>query len=61
MRIAEERQAGLDRRIELETADGNTPPHFTPAVALDQLVEDVFQRDAVQRIAGMICRRGHEA
>src|ERR1039458_3541939 len=28
-RFAQKREAGLHRRIELKTADGNAPPHFT--------------------------------
>lgn len=51
--FAQEREAGLHGGIELEAADRNTPPHLAPAMPLDQLIEDAFQRDAVQWIAGM--------
>jgi hypothetical protein len=45
--FAEEREARLHRWIELKTTDGDTTTHFTPAMLLDKLVEDVLQRDAV--------------
>jgi hypothetical protein len=57
--FAQEGEAGLHRWIELETANGDAPPHFAPAMPLDQLVDDVFQRDAVQRIVGVNDRRCH--
>jgi len=53
----QERETGFDRRIQLKTADGNTPPHLAPTVPLDKLIENGLQRDAVQRIAWM--RRLH--
>jgi hypothetical protein len=46
-RLAQKCEAGLDRGIELKTADGNAPPHFAPTMPLDKLIENVFQRDAV--------------
>jgi hypothetical protein len=52
-RFPQKGEAGLHRRIELETADGNTPPHFGPTMSLDELIENGLQRDAVQRVAGM--------
>ena len=52
-RFAQEHEAGLDRGIELETTDGNAPPHLAPAMPLDKLVDNLLQRYAVQRIARM--------
>jgi hypothetical protein len=57
--FAEKREAGFHRRIELKTPDGDAPAHFAPAMPLNQLVENVLQRDAVQRIVGMGSRRCH--
>ena len=51
--LAQEGQAGLHRRIELEAADRDPQGHLAPAMPLDQLVDDAFQGDAVQRIAWM--------
>ena len=45
--FAEEREARFYRWIELKTTDGNTAPHFIPAMLLNKLIEDVLQRDAV--------------
>lgn len=51
--FAQEREAGFHCRIELETSDRNATPHFAPTMSLDQLINDAFQGDAVQRIARM--------
>lgn len=56
-RFAQKRQAGFHRRIELETADGETPPQLAPTMPLNELIEDGFQRDAMQRITRMDGRR----
>ncbi len=45
--LAQKRKTGFHGRIELETSDRNAAAHFTPAMTLDQLVEDAFQRNAV--------------
>ena len=58
-RFTQERQTGLDARIELETPDRDAPPHLAPTMPLDKLIENVLQRDAVQGIAGMENRRCH--
>ena len=58
-RLAQKRETGLHRGIELETADGNPPPHLAPAMPLHQLVDDAFQRDAVQWVQRMRNRRSH--
>jgi len=52
-RFTQERQTGLDARIELETPDRDAPPHLAPTMPLDKLIDNVLQRDAVQGIAGM--------
>lgn len=49
----QEGEAGFHGRIKLETADGNAPAHFNPTMPLHELVENGFQRDAMQRIARM--------
>ena len=36
-----------------ETADGDPASHLGPAISLDQFFDDGFQRDPMQRIAGM--------
>ena len=46
-RFAQKSKAGLDRRVELKTPDRDPARHLGPAVALDQLGQDVLQRDAV--------------
>jgi hypothetical protein len=51
--FAQKRKTGLDARIELETPDWDATPHLAPTMPLDQLIENVLQRDAVQWIAGM--------
>ena len=55
-RLAQKREAGLYRRIELETPDRDAPAHLAPTVPLDELIEDVLKCDAVQWIAGMVGR-----
>lgn len=58
-RLAQKRQAGFDRRIELEAPDLNALSHFLPAVIFDELNENLFQGDPVQRIARMFRWRCH--
>ena len=58
-RFAQKSETGLHGWIESKTADGNAPPHFAPAVALNQLVYDVLQRDAMQGITGIGNGRCH--
>jgi len=55
-RFAQEREAGLDAGIVLETADGDAAPQPLPAMPLEKLVKDVFQRDAVQGDQGDVRR-----
>jgi hypothetical protein len=45
--FTQEGEARLYCWIELKTADRNTTAHFTPAMALNQVVDDFFQRYAV--------------
>ena len=52
--FSQERQAGFDRGIELEAPDRDAPSHLAPPMSLHQLIDDAFQRDAVQRILRMI-------
>jgi hypothetical protein len=56
--FAEEREAGLDARIEEKTTDGDLPSHFLPAKMRDEFREYPFQRYAVQRIVGF--ELGHD-
>ena len=51
--FAQKRKTGLYARIELETPDWDATPHLAPTMLLDQLIDDAFQGDAVQGIAGM--------
>jgi hypothetical protein len=57
-RFSEKREAGFHARVVEETADRDATPHLGPSVPLDQFLDDGFQRDSVQRIAGM--RNTHE-
>lgn len=58
-RLAQEREAGLHGRVILETPDRYATSHLTPTVPFNELIDDVFQRDPVQRIEGMGGRRCH--
>jgi hypothetical protein len=49
----EKRETGFHARIMEETADGDPASHLGPAISLDQFFDDGFQRDPMQRIAGM--------
>ena len=51
--LAQKREAGFHRGIELETADRDPPTHLAPAVPLDQLIQDALQRNAMERITRM--------
>ena len=51
--FAQKRKTGLYARIELETPDGDATPHLAPTMPLDKLIDNAFQGDAVQGIAGM--------
>ena len=57
-RFSEKREAGFHAGVVQETADRDATPHLGPAIPLDQFLDDSFQRDPVQRIAGM--RHTHE-
>ena len=59
--LAQECEAGLYRRIILETTDWDSTPHFVPAMPLNKLIDDVFQGDAVQGIAGIGSRWCHRS
>ena len=52
-RFSEEREAGFHTGVVEETADRDATPHLGPSIPLDQFLDDSFQRDPVQRIAGM--------
>ena len=54
--FAQKRQAGFHCRIELETTDRDATAHLAPTMLLDELIDDAFQRDAVQWIARMVGR-----
>ena len=57
-RFSEKREAGFHAGVVEETADRDATPHLGPSIPLDQFLDDGFQRDPVQRIAGM--RNTHE-
>ena len=52
--LPQKRECRLHRGIELEAADRDASSHLAPTMTLHELIEDAFQRDAVQRIARMI-------
>ena len=52
-RFSEKREAGFYAGVVEETADRDATPHLGPPIPLDQFLDDGFQRDSVQRIAGM--------
>ena len=58
--FAKESEAGLDAWIEEEAADWNAPGHLFPAVLVDQIRHDGFERDAMQWVVRMGCGRGHD-
>jgi hypothetical protein len=43
----------------LKTTDGNAPGHFPKAVFANELVQNMFERDSVQRVTRMGDRLGH--
>ena len=51
--LPEKRETGFHARIMEETTDGNPASHFGPAISLKQFLDNGFQCDPVQRIAGM--------
>jgi hypothetical protein len=57
-RFSEKREAGFYAGVVEETADRDATPHLGPPIPLDQFLDDGFQRDPVQWIAGM--RHTHE-
>ncbi len=57
-RFSEKRDAGFHAGVVEETADRDPASHLGPSMPLDQFLDDGFQRDPVQRIAGM--RNTHE-
>ena len=52
-RFSEKREAGFHAGVVEETADRDATSHLGPPIPLDQFLDDGFQRDPVQRIAGM--------
>ena len=52
-RLAEKFQAGIDRRIEHKTADGDAVGQSRPTVSGDEGFENRLQVDAVKRIVGV--------
>ena len=52
-RLAEKCEAGFDTGIMKETANWDATSHLGPAIPLDQVLDDGFQRNPVQWIAGM--------
>ena len=57
-RFSEKREAGFHAGVVEETADRDATPHLGPSIPLDQFLDDGFQRDPVQWVAGM--RHTHE-
>jgi hypothetical protein len=48
-----ERETGFHAGVMEKTADRNATPHLGPTIPLNQFLDDGFQRNSVQRIAGM--------
>lgn len=53
LRLAEKREAGFDAGVIHETAHRQTTGEFGPPMPFDKGGDDLLQRHAVQRIAGM--------
>jgi hypothetical protein len=51
--LSEKREAGFYARIMEETADGDPASHLGPAISLNQFLDDGFECDPVQWIAGV--------
>jgi hypothetical protein len=52
-RFPEKRETGFHAGIVEKAADRDATPHLGPAISLDQFFDNGFQRNPVQRIAGM--------
>jgi len=52
-RFPEKRETGFHAGIVEETADRDATPHLGPPIPLDQFLDDGFQPNPVQWIAGM--------
>lgn len=52
-RAAQELEARCDARFVIEAADVDPPSERRPAEACHQFVQDLLQREAVQRIVGL--------
>ena len=57
-RLAEKFQAGIDRRVEQKTADGDAVGQSRPTVSGDEGFENRLQVDAVKRIVGVGSQAG---
>ena len=55
--FAQKLEAGAHAGVDLEAADGNLPPQFVPAKVIGKRHHHGFERDAVQRVARLLCRR----
>ncbi|OAI45383.1 hypothetical protein AYO43_08220 [Nitrospira sp. SCGC AG-212-E16] len=52
-RFPEKCETGFHAGIVEKTADRNATPHLSPPIPIDQFFDNGFQRNPVQRIAGM--------
>ena len=52
-RFPKKRETGFHAGVVEKTADRNATPHLGPPIPLNQFLDDGFQRNSVQRIAGM--------
>ena len=58
-RFSEKFQAGLDAGVSRKTSDLNQPPHFCPAQPFNQMVQYLFQRNAVEGVVELwVCHVG---
>lgn len=53
-RSSKKRQAGFHRRIILEAIDVDSIGKSIPAVVLNKLYDDGFQRDSIQGVIGLL-------
>jgi hypothetical protein len=56
----QEHETRLDRWIELKTSDRNATAHFDPGMFVTRQIEDVVERNAVQRVAGVSGQRAEQ-
>ena len=59
--FAEEFEAGFNARLPVEEADINPPTQLVPAIMVEQLVQQLFERNSVQWIIGLFVHANYPA